>query len=155
MHFVFALDLSDIDLWNIDFLDTHLYLLDTYIPSKHVSKASLRHVFKKSSRYIFKSLEDLFSVTIFRLPRRLEDVLKKSWKTKNCYTEDVLKTTSRHVFRTSSRCLEDQQMFAGMCEFCSWLTLKIWEQRHSGVFIANFEQISHSLLVFPSLTVNK
>ena len=29
-----------------------------------------------------------------------------SWKTKNCYAEDVLKTSSRR--------LEDQQMFAGV-----------------------------------------
>ena len=35
MHFGFALELSDIDLWNIDLLDTHLDLLDTDIPSKH------------------------------------------------------------------------------------------------------------------------
>ena len=41
-----------------------------------------------------KRLEDVFSVTIFCLPRRLEDVLKMSWKTKNCYDEDVLKMTN-------------------------------------------------------------
>ena len=33
MHFGFTLELSDIDLWNIDLLDTHLDLLDTDIPS--------------------------------------------------------------------------------------------------------------------------
>ena len=42
------------------------------------------------------------------------DVFKTSWKTKNCYAEDVLKTPARHVFKTSSRRLEDQQMFAGL-----------------------------------------
>ena len=36
MHFGFALDSSDIDLWNIDLLDTHLDLLDTDIPSKRL-----------------------------------------------------------------------------------------------------------------------
>ena len=94
MHFGFALDLSDIDLLNIDLLDqryTHLDLLDTDIPSKHfvclqdVLKTSSRHVFKTSSRYVFKTSSRLFSVTIFRLPRRfqdvLQDVLKTSWKT--------------------------------------------------------------------------
>ena len=61
MHFGFALDLSDIDLWNIDLLDTHLDLLDTDIPSKYfaclhnVSKTSSRHVFKTSSRHVFKT----------------------------------------------------------------------------------------------------
>ena len=70
MHLVFALELSDIDLWNIDLLDTHLDLLSpdkyTDIPSKY-----------------FICLQNVF------------------------------KTSSRHVLKTSSRCLQDQQMFAG------------------------------------------
>ena len=45
--------------------------------------------------------------------RRFEDVFKTSWNTKNCYAEDALKTSSRHVLQMSSRCHEDQQMFAG------------------------------------------
>ena len=75
---------------------------------------------------VFKTCLAIFSVTIFRLPRRLEDVLKTSckyvlktswrhlarrledvlktsWKTKNCYAEDVLKTSWRHVLKTSWR----------------------------------------------------
>ena len=44
----------------------------------------------------------------------LQDVFKTSWKTNNCYVEDVLNTSSRHVFKTSLRRLQDQQMFAGM-----------------------------------------
>ena len=38
-----------------------------------------------------------------------------------------------------------------MCEICSKLTIKTQGQRHwhrSGVFIVNFEHISHLLLVF-------
>ena len=64
MHFGFALDSRNIDLWDIDFLDA--------------------------------------------------DVFKASWKTKNCYAEDVLKTSSRR--------LQDQQMFAGFIfnHFCSF-----------------------------------
>ena len=60
-----------------------------------------------------RSLQGIFSVPIFPLPRRLQDVLKTylqdvfktSWKTKNRYTEDVLNPPSRR--------LQDQQMFAG------------------------------------------
>ena len=41
--------------------------------------------------------------------RRLEDVFarlfKTSWKTKNCYAKDLLKTSSRHVLKTSWRSL--------------------------------------------------
>ena len=33
---------------------------------------------------------------------------------KNCYAEDVLNTSSRHVLRASSRRLEDQQIFSGI-----------------------------------------
>ena len=43
------------------------------------------------------------------------------------------------------------------CEICSKLTIKIPERRHwrrSGVFIVNFEHISHLALVFLLLTLN-
>ena len=98
MHFGFALDLSDIDLWNIDLLDTHLDLLDTDIPSKYfvcfqdVLKTSSRYVFKRSSRHVFKTssrhLEDVFSITIFLLPRHLEGIFKRSSRR----LQNVLKT---------------------------------------------------------------
>ena len=59
MHFGFALELPDMDLWNIDLLDTYL---DTDIPSKdfvclhNVLKRSSRHVFKTSLRHVFRDL---------------------------------------------------------------------------------------------------
>ena len=43
------------------------------------------------------------------------------------------------------------------CEICSELTIKTPERRHwcrSGVFIINFEHISHLVLVFLLLTLN-
>ena len=56
-----------------------------------VSKTSLRHVFKTFSRGLqrnnFSSSKTSFFV--------FEDVFKTSWKTKNCYGEGVLKTSSR------------------------------------------------------------
>ena len=64
----------------------------------------------------WRSLQHVFSITILRLPRRLEDVLKTScktsWKTKNCYVEDVLKTCLEDVLKTWLEdflkvCLED------------------------------------------------
>ena len=130
MHFGFVLDLSDIDLWNIALLDTHIDLLNTDIPSKqlvcllNVFKTSIRHVFKTSSRHVqdvFKTclqdvsktssakqffvLQDVFKTSCKMSSRRLQDVFKTSWKKKNCYAEDV--------FKTSSRLFQDQQMFAG------------------------------------------
>ena len=48
----------------------------------------------------------------------------------------------------------------GMCEICSKLTIKSSERlqrqkRHSDVFIVKFEQISHTVLVFLWLALNK
>ena len=65
MHFGFALELSNVDLLNIDLLDTNLDLLDTDIPSKYF--ACLHIVFKTSSRHVFKTYS-----------KRL---CKTSWKT--------------------------------------------------------------------------
>ena len=61
MHFGFVFELSGTDLQNIDFLDTHLDLLDIDVPSKYffclhnVFKTFSRHVFKTSSRHVFKT----------------------------------------------------------------------------------------------------
>ena len=76
MHFGFALDLSDIDLLNIDLLDqryTHLDLLDTISP-----------------------VNILF-------PRRLEDFFKTCLQDvfKTCL-QNVIKTCLQDVFKTSS-----------------------------------------------------
>ena len=62
----------------------------------------LQDVFKTSSRRLqdmsWRRSQHVFSITIFCLPRRLEDVLKLSCKY-------VLKTSSRrlHVFKTSRK----------------------------------------------------
>ena len=57
MHFGFALDLSGKDLSNIGFLDTHLDLSDTDIPSKHflLSPRRLKDVSKTCLQYVFKN----------------------------------------------------------------------------------------------------
>ena len=77
MHFGLAIDLSDIDLWNIDLLDTHFDLLDTDITSKNfvwvpdVFKTSSIRLQDMSSRRLqdmsSRRLQDIFSVTIFCL----------------------------------------------------------------------------------------
>ena len=138
MHFEF-----DLNSWYIDLLDTNLDLLVVH-GQIQISPVNILFICKTSSRRlqgflktglqdVFKTClqdmssrrpQDAFSVTIFRLPRRLQDVFatllqgvfKKLWKTKYCYAEYVLKTSSRHVLKTCSRRLEDQQMFAGMVD---------------------------------------
>ena len=109
MYFWFDVDLSDIDLLNVDSLEqryTHLYLF--------VSKTSLRRLQDMYSR----RPEDIFSATIFRLPRHLEDVLKTCSSLFARCLEDVLEDEKflrwRRVEDVFKTCLEDQPMFAGM-----------------------------------------
>ena len=58
------------------------------MPSRRLQDMSSRRLHDMSSR----RLEDVFSITIFRLPRRLEDVLKTS-------SRRLCKTSSRHLER--------------------------------------------------------
>ena len=104
MHFGFTLDSPDIDLWDIDLLETDL---DTDIFIKHF--VCLQDVLKTSSAEQF---------IVFR------NVLTTFWNTKHSYTEDVLKTFSGHVLKTSSRHLKDQQMFAGRFFDFKYLNMK-------------------------------
>ena len=53
MYFGFALESSDIDLLNIDLLDTHLDLLDTDIPNKQF--VFIEDVFKTCLQEILKT----------------------------------------------------------------------------------------------------
>ena len=112
-HYGFALDLSDIYLWNIDLLDTHLDLLDTDITSKKficlrdVWKTSSRHIFKMSSRHVFKTSSR-------RLQRNNFSSSKTSWRRLQDVLEDVKLLRRRPVEDIFKTCLADQQMFAGM-----------------------------------------
>ena len=47
-----------------------------------------------------RCLQNFISVTIFS-PRRLQDTLKMSWKTKNCYPENVFKICLEDILETS------------------------------------------------------
>ena len=106
MYFGFALELSDIDLWNIDLLDTHLDLLGTDIPSiffvsivssRRLQDMSSRHLQDiSSSRHVFKMLQDMTSRCLQDV---LEDINLLSWR----YVEYVFKTCLEDVFKTSSR----------------------------------------------------
>ena len=119
MHFRFSLESSDIDLRNIDLLDTHLDLLGTDTPSKHF--VNLQDVLKTSSWHVFKtSSRDVFKTSWRRLQRKNCSSSKTSWihlqdvlEDEKLKAEEELKTSSRHVLKTSWRRLEDQQMFAG------------------------------------------
>ena len=102
-------------------------------PPEDVFKACLQNVFNKYLQDVFKTcVQDVFKTCVQDVLKRLQhynflsfktssrrlqdglgDFCKTSWKTKNYYVEDVLKTSSRHILKTTWRRLEDQQMFAG------------------------------------------
>ena len=150
MHVVFALDLSDIDLGNMDLLDTHLYLLDTDIPSKHifVSVTSSRRFQDMPSTLrqdmSSRRLEDVFSITIFCLARYLQDVFKMSSRRLEDETllrwrrvEDVFKTCLEDICKTSwkpSNICWDYQIFwtSNFLITCQLISLKqrkiFWRQ---------------------------
>ena len=112
-HFGFALDLSDIDLWNIDLLDTHLDLLDTDITSKNF--VCLRDVLKTSSRYVFKTSWRRLQRNNFsssktssrRLARGLENVFKMPSRRLGRRKIVRLRTCWRRLQGMSWRLLQD------------------------------------------------
>ena len=97
------------------------------VPSKHllVLKTSWRH------------LQHVFSINIFGPPRRLEDILKTSWKTKNCYAEDILKMSWKQVLKMSWKyvlktCLED------VLKTCLENIFKTsWRQKKMGISVSH------------------
>ena len=119
MHFGFALELSDIDLWNTDLLDTRLGLLNPEI-SIQISPVSILFVSIKSLR----GLQDMSS-------RRLQDMSSRRLQRNNFSSS---KTSSRrlargleNVFKTSSRRLGRRKI----------VTLKTCWRRLEDVFKTN------------------
>ena len=107
MHFGFALELSDIGLWNLDLLDTHL---DTDIPSKYfvslhsVFKTFSRYVFKTSGRQVFKtSSRHVFKTSSRRLQRNSFSSSKMSSRRLARCLQEVFEKPLQDIFKTSSR----------------------------------------------------
>ena len=115
--------------------------LDTDIPSKQfvciqdVFKTTPRHVFETSSRQVFKTSSRRLQRNNFSSSRtscrRLQDILKMcckmssrrifktSWKTKNCYAEDVLKTSSDMSWRRLQDVLKTDKCWLRCVWYCS------------------------------------
>ena len=77
------------------------------LPSKHL------FVLKMPSRCLqdmsWRCLQHVFSATIFRLPRRLEDILEDEKLLRWRRLQDVLKTCIEDILRTSWRHYGDKQ----------------------------------------------
>ena len=105
VRFGLALELSDVDLLNIDLLDTHLDLLDTGIPSKYF--VFLHNVFKTLQDMSSRHLQDMPSRPLQDMSsRRLEDqqmfagfVIKSiyEWSVKKCKFVQVLSHSDENV----------------------------------------------------------
>ena len=92
MHLIQLAELL-IGLW----LLSPLHLIYLRISLAFLTNSSLMELFCKNIQLILELLKGPFLGLILKtflesvLQIRLEDVLKTSWKTKNCYAEDVLK----------------------------------------------------------------
>ena len=92
----------------------------------------------KSYRLILFYLQMIFYFTVFDAPK----YFSQDWYT---YPAD------NHLLKVKKRYTRTR------CEICSKLTIKTPERRQwrrSGIFIVNFEHISHLVLVFLFLTLN-
>ena len=129
MHFGFILDSSNTGLWNTRFVRytfrfvRYKWLQKTFC----LSPRRFADIFKtclqdRSSRRLqdmsSRRLQYVFSVTIFRLPRCLQDVFKTSCEMSSRRLQDVLEDEKllrwRRIEDVFKICLEDQQMFAGL-----------------------------------------
>ena len=96
-------------MWNVDLLDTHLYLLETDIPSKHF--VCLHNAFKTSSRLVFQTSS---RQVLKRCSRHLQGSNFSSSKTSSSCLQGIFQTSSRCLGRrkivtvkTCWRCLQD------------------------------------------------
>ena len=67
------------------------------IPERHDLKTFSKRLQRNNFSYYKTSSTHLEDVLQRRLEDISQDILKTSWKTKNCYAEDVFKTPWRHI----------------------------------------------------------
>ena len=96
----------------------------------------------------------VFSGTIFRLARRLEDVLKMPWRHLEdisqgvlqdenllCWRKHILKTSWRHGLKISSRSLGGKQNVSGGYLYLTNLNLYLTNQNLTNLYLTNLWQI--------------
>ena len=123
------------------------------LPGKHFL------VFKISSRRLqdmsWRCLQYVFSVTIFHVPRRLQDVfqtpwrhvLKTSWrhvvKTPWRY---VFKTSWRHVLKMSTKRLVDKQNVCWKYLYLTNLNVNLTNLYFTNLYLTNLRWIQNALI---------
>ena len=87
----------------------NIYTVTSSFPSKDllIFKTSSWHALKMSSKHLQRNnslpWRHLAKMSWRLLEDILQTVLKKLWKTKNCYAENIFKMSWRHVLKTSWR----------------------------------------------------
>ena len=113
-------------MWDVDLSDTDLDLLDKDIFSKH-----------------FVCLQDVFSVTISRLPRRLQDVLEDEKLLRWGRFEDVFKT-SKCLLGFLEKCLLKicSKFYTPMrrCDFNKVVLQRYWNHTLAWVLSRKFSE---------------
>ena len=134
----------------------------TFVGLEDVLKMSSRHVLKTSSPRLQRSNFTSSKMSSRRLQdvlqRRLQDlsqdVFKTSLKTKNCYAEDVFKTSCRHVLKTSwryilktpSRRLGGKQNVYWWYLYLTNLNVYLTDLCLTNLYLTNLRQIQNALL---------
>ena len=94
----------------------------------------------KNVRYKWKSSEKTIKLL---KTKTMQEISHKHFKQCQHFPNDI------YLFKVNNRNTRT------MREICSKLTKKAPERRHWRIFIANFKLISHIVLVFPLLNLNK
>ena len=77
--------------YNVFALMLTLHFRETFFDLEEVLKTPIRHIFKTSYEY-------KFSIAIYHLPRRLQDILKTFWKISSRCPQDVAKDKNLSLF---------------------------------------------------------
>ena len=104
----------------------------------------------KRSQQIFIGLQQVFSITVFRLPWRPEDVLKisheTSWRRLGRQKIVTLKMPSRHAFKTSSRSLGHKQNVYWGYLYLTNLNLNLTNLYLTNLYLTNLRWTKKALI---------
>ena len=140
----------------------------------NIATGKMKSIFRKSDKIFFESVRGEFKkfhklsfnvlipfsleIVVCKFNKVLPKLLKTSRSMENLFRKFFWKSCvftwkilDRRLLKVNNRNNRKR------CEICSKLTIKTAERQHSrrsGVFIVNFEHISHNILVFLLLTLN-
>ena len=126
------------------------------LSNNRISEIFWQIVFVDSFQQTFVGLQDVFKTFSEMSSTRLQRKTK-NWKTKNCYAEDVfktswrhiLKTSWRHVLKTSSRRLGGKQNVYWGYLYLTNLNVYIFDLSNlylTNLYLTNLKRIQNALI---------